>query len=141
MWTCHVTDLWELFLSQSQASIQVGLINGQDLFMVDPWAYSHRLGSLHRLTNHHTYRISPCVGFTTVLEEQPSPLDAKVVHPRTNRHPQPPSGTLGWAPTFPLPTNTPPSLYTINSRCGARWRSAPIHFQALQASLGFLDWH
>ena len=40
--------------------------------------------------------------------------------------------------TLPLPKNTPPSLYTINSGCGALWRSAPIQFQALQASLSFL---
>ena len=45
---CHVTDPWERLQSQSRASIQVSLINGQDLFMLDPWAHCHRLGSLHR---------------------------------------------------------------------------------------------
>jgi hypothetical protein len=63
------------------------LINEQDLFTVDSWAHCHRLGSLHRLTNRHTYQISPCAGFTNDLEEQPTSLDVKAVHPSAGQRP------------------------------------------------------
>ena len=129
-WPCHVTDPWELLQSQSQASIQVGLINGQDLFMVDSWAHCHRLGSFHQLTNHHTSRISPCVGFTTDLEEQPAPLDAKAVHPRAGA-PLPPS--TSWLPQVPsMP------LYTINRGCGPQWKESPFIFELSKLLLAFL---
>ena len=42
---CHVSDPWELLLSQLEALIQVGLINGQDEEAMDPWAHCHRLGA------------------------------------------------------------------------------------------------
>ena len=81
------TPYLEHHISQSQASIQGDLINAQDLFMVDPWDHCHILGSLHRLTNRHTYRISPCASFTTDLEEQPRRYDVDPVHPRASRRP------------------------------------------------------
>ena len=82
---CHISDPWELLLSQWKASIQVGLIKGQDLFMVDSWAHCHTLGALHQLTNRLAWQNSPCADFTTTIEEQLAPLDAKVVHPRAGR--------------------------------------------------------
>ena len=42
---CHVSDPWELLLSQLEALIQVGLINGHDEEAMDPWAHCHRLGA------------------------------------------------------------------------------------------------
>ena len=136
-WPCHVIDPWELLQSQSQAFIQGGLINGQDLFIVDPWSHCHRLGSLHRLTNRHTCRISPCADFTTDLEEQPAPLDAKAVHPRAARCPtavaqHPKSSTdLATAYKYHMP------LYTINRGYGARWRSAPFISKISKLLLAF----
>ena len=41
---CHVSDPWELLLSQLEALIQVSLINGHDEEDMDPWAHCHRLG-------------------------------------------------------------------------------------------------
>ena len=42
---CHITDPWELLLSQLEALIQVSLINGHDEEDMDPWAHCHRLGA------------------------------------------------------------------------------------------------
>ena len=106
-WPCHVTDPWELLQSQSQASIQGGLINEQDLFTVDPWAHCYRLGSLHQLTNRPTIRISPCVVQVTTNGSQPSPLDQEAVERRVGRRPLAPPGALGPPPTSWLPTSTP----------------------------------
>jgi hypothetical protein len=106
-WPCHITDPWELLQSQWEASIQVDLINGQDLFTVNPWAHYRRLGSLHRLTSRHTCRISPCAGFTTDLENQLAPLDAKAVHLRADRLPYAAARCPLWPPTSLLSTSTP----------------------------------
>ena len=131
---CHVSDPWELLLSQLEVLIQVSLINGHDEEAMDPWAHCHRLGA------------SPTdlpAKFHHVLSSQPSL--------RSNQHPWmqrrciqgpagallPPPGALGPPPTLPLPTNTLPSLYTINSGCGARWRSAPFNSKLSKLLLAF----
>ena len=45
LWPCHVSDPWEHFLSQLEALIQVGLINGHDEEAMHPCAHYHRLGA------------------------------------------------------------------------------------------------
>ena len=42
---CHISDPWELLLSQIEVLIQVSLINGHDEEAMDPWAHCHRLGA------------------------------------------------------------------------------------------------
>jgi hypothetical protein len=59
-------------------------------------------------TNRLTGQVSPRIVFTTALEEQPMPLDAKAMHARAGRRPLSPLGAPLWPSTSLLPTNTPP---------------------------------
>ena len=98
------------------------------------------LGASNLLTNRLTVQILTCVASTSAIRSQPSPLDQDVVEWRAGR---PPS-----AARCPKAPNRPPAAYKYphdslhyKRGCGARWRSAPIHFQALQASLIVLAEH
>ena len=118
----HVINPWELLLSQSQASIQVDLINRQDLMPVDQWAYYHKLGGFHRLTNWPTIWISPCVVQVTAIGSQPSWLDQEAVDPRDGRFPPCAARRPRVATDLSAVYKYPPCLYTINRGCGARWK-------------------
>jgi hypothetical protein len=132
--TSHINDPWELLQSQSLASIQVGLINGQDWMLVDSWAHCCRLGSLHQLP----IQISTCVVLVTDLEEQPRCYDAMAVDLSVGRCPpyaaQCPRVAIDLLATYKYPHA---SLH-YKKRVRSLLEKCSIYFQALQSSLSFL---
>jgi len=105
-WPCHVTDPWELLQSQSQASIQGGLINEQDLFTVDPWAYCIDLGASTDLPTTIATEFHHVLASQQTWRSHRHPSMQRRCIQRSASAPMPPLGPL-WPPTSLLPTSTP----------------------------------